>query len=787
MGSQSLSQQTDQRRRRITGLVGVALGVTFLIVVGAYWRGHARKDSGVPLPLALPKNVDQRLSGYTFTRSDEGRRIFTIHAARTMSFTHGGSTVLQDVYVEVFGPAGNRRDVLRTEQCDYDPGTGQLFAGGKVAIELNNLGRMLPDAGPSTLPRQDPVYLETSKVYFKQKGTLAVTGQPVTFHTERGSGTATGMTYDTRTGSLELQNDIVLNLPPHGGKKPLPAATLTASRMSFDKEKQIADIRGPMEITQGSRHVSAGGGTIILEGRNRVKQALLEDGVHGTGKTETRSMALSAQTVRADFDPARGQLRSLHAEGNVQGEVTHHGKISRLAAQQLEIAFSGVHSQPLNGAASGNVKLFTNSLPGMESPSGPATKGNNLGGREQTLTAAAVQFIFRPKQQTLQRAQTVGVGHLLLVPADAKTGNREIFANPLVMDFDAHSRLETLQGLSQTKIIFQPSKQAPPNSPPQESSSDRLKATFDSATEALGEVTQSGNFQFSEGDRKGRADQGLYESRTQILTLTGRPQVLDPDTRVRADRIVVDLAKDSAEGLGHVQSTHLDITSQAPGHEKGIPTNVVADRMLAVRASQFVHYEGHVRAWHGQDVVESPALDVYKKERRVTSVSKVLTSFVQPPSTNPKSGATPGASRKGPRPVTISADRLDYSDDGRKASYLGNVVLQTEETTLRADRLDVYFSAGVTAGTSAESSQIDRAVAEGHVSVAQPTRRATSERAEYSATQGKILLTGGPPAVVDAVQGYTTGRRLTLFLHDDTIFVDGGEKSPTLSKHHISP
>ncbi|MHB8653991.1 MAG: LPS export ABC transporter periplasmic protein LptC [Terriglobia bacterium] len=787
MGSQSLSQQTDTRRRRITGLVGVALGVTVLIIAGAYWRGRTRKDSGAPLPQALPKNVDQQLSGYTFTRSDEGRRIFTIHAARSMSFTHGGATVLQDVYVEVFGPAGNRRDVLRTEQCDYDPGTGQLFAGGKVEIELNDMGKVLPDAGPSALPRQDPVYLETSKVYFKQKGTLAETDQPVKFHTDRGSGTARGMTYDTRTGSLELQNDVVLNLPPRGGKRPLTAATLTASRLSFDKEKQIAEIRGPIEISQGSRHVSAGRGTIILEGRNRVKQAVFEDGVQGTDKTPPRAMGIGARSMRADFDPLNGQLRNLHAEGNVKGQVWRNNKVSRLAAQQLEIAFSGIHPRPLNGAASGNVKLSTDSFPGIESPSGPATKGNNFGGGNQTLTAAQVQFTFRPKQQTLKRAQTVGVGHLLLVPADAKTGNREIFANPLVMDFDAHSRLETLQGLSQTKIIFQPSKQAPPGSPPRESSSDRLKATFNPATEALGEVAQSGNFQFTEGDREGRADQGLYESRTQILTLTGRPQVSDPDTRVRADRIVVDLAKDSAEGLGHVQSTHLDITSQAPGHGKGIPTNVVADRMLAIRASQFVHYEGHVRAWHGQDVVESPALDVYKRERRVTSASKVLTSFIQPTSTDPKSGAATGASRKGPRPVTISADRLDYSDDGRKASYLGNVVLQTEETTLRADRLDVYFSAAATAGKSAESSQIDRAVAEGHVSVVQPTRHATSERAEYSATQGKILLTGGPPAVVDAVQGYTTGRRLTLFLHDDTIFVDGGEKSPTLSKHHISP
>ena len=783
MGSQSLSQQTDHWRRRVTALVAVALGVTMLIVAGAYWRGRTRKDSGAPLPQALPNNVDQQLSGYTYTVSDGERRIFTIHAAKTLSFTKGGSTVLQDVYVEVFGPAGNRHDVLRTEQCDYNVQSGELFAVGKVKIELNDLGKALPGAGLSSRHHSASVNLETSKVYFKQKGTLAVTDQPVTFATDHGSGSARGLAYDTRTGSLDLQNDVVLNLPPHGGPRPLPAATLTASHLRFDKQKQIANLWGPIEISQANRHVLAGQGTIILEGRTRVKQALFEDGVRGTDKTEKRSMDIAAHTVRADFDPGSGQLRSLHAEGNVQGEVRRLEKVSRLVAEQFEMAFSGAHPEPLNGNASGNVKLSLETSPRIPPTPVPAKKASSLGTGDQTLTAAQIRFTFRPKQQTLQEAQTVGVGHLLLIPADPKTGNREIFADPLVMDFDAHSSLEALQGLSKTKIIFQPSKQAPPKSPPQVSSSDRLKATFEPTTGALGKVAQSGNFQFSEGDRRGSADQGIYESRTQKLMLTGRPQVSDPETRIRADRMVVDLATDSAEGLGHIQSTHLDIASQAPGNGRGVPTNVVADRMLALRDSQFVHYEGHVRSWHGPDVVESPALDVYKKERRVTSVSKVLTSFIQPAPTDLKGGAASRASRKGPRPVTISADRLDFSDDGRKATYLGNVVLQTEETTLRADRLDVYFSAGA----SAESSEIDRAVAEGHVSVAQPSRHATSERGEYFAKEGKILMTGGPPAVDDSVQGYTTGRSLTLFLHDDKIFVDGGEKSPTLSKHHISP
>ena len=78
---------------------------------------------------SLPANVEQQLSGYNFTRSEQGRTIFAIHAARTVSFGPGGITVLEDVEAEIFGHTGNRRDLLRTAQCDYNAESGDLWRG----------------------------------------------------------------------------------------------------------------------------------------------------------------------------------------------------------------------------------------------------------------------------------------------------------------------------------------------------------------------------------------------------------------------------------------------------------------------------------------------------------------------------------------------------------------------------------------------------------------------------------------------------------------------------------
>jgi lipopolysaccharide export system protein LptA len=789
VGAPTLSQRAHQRRQRITGAVAGALAITVLVVVVAYWRRPERHEKAAPPPQPVPTDVDRQLSGFNYTRSEGERRIFSIHANRNVAFKENNSTVLEGVYVEVFGPSGDRHDVLRTERCDYNPNSHEFFAAGKVNIQLNDLGHDLQGTGLPPLPggarRPMPVYLETSKVSFKQQGSIVETAEPVTFRTAGASGTARGLTYTTRAGELELENDVVLHLEPRGGPKAQPEVTLAASRMRLDKEKHDMTLWGPIEITQGSRRVSAGSGTILFEGGRRVTEARLEDGVRAADNSQAGAMDISAQRVQAVFDPEDGHLRSLHGEGRVESDTRRGGQVSHLSAEQIDFAFTGKHPQPLNGSALGSVRMAVQTSPRVLDKAPPPTKGNAESPQRQELTAAEVRFSFRPGQQTLQQVQTVGAGNLVLFPASPETGKREVFADPLVMDFDAHGRLEELRGLSRARIISHPPALAPAGRMDQESTSNRLKAAFDPATGSLLTTEQVGDFQYSEGDRKASADQAVYDSRTQVITLTGHPTARDPDSRVRSDRVIVDLQKDTVEGLGHVQSTQWNVVGLQAGAGKGrnLPTNVVADRLIAHRDSQLVHYEGHVRAWHGEDVVESPSIDLYKGERRITANSGVLTSYVQAASGAESTGAAATGPRKAGRPVTIRADRVEYSDADRKSTYQGKVELQTENTTLRAERMSVFFSSGSTG----EASEVERAVAEGHVSVVQPGRRASGDHAEYTATTGKIVMTGGPPSVYDAANGFTTGRSLTLFLHDDTIFVDGGEKSPTLSKRRITP
>jgi lipopolysaccharide export system protein LptA len=123
-------------------------------------------------------------------------------------------------------------------------------------------------------------------------------------------------------------------------------------------------------------------------------------------------------------------------------------------------------------------------------------------------------------------------------------------------------------------------------------------------------------------------------------------------------------------------------------------------------------------------------------------------------------------------------------------------VAQSAEQEIRAPLMDLYFTrnvrsapaptgAAASATPPAGSQQISRAVATGGVTVEQGPRRATAERGEYTAADGKFVMSGGNPTIFDASEGTTTGRQLTFFLAGDTIIVDSENGSRTLTKHRV--
>jgi lipopolysaccharide transport protein LptA len=757
-------------------LVAGAMTVTAMAVTGTYWLATRHKEKPAVLPQNVPFDIHQQLSGDTVTHSDGDRRVYTIHAARTVSFKQGGATVLEDVLVELFGKTGKRRDLMRTQQCQYNSQTSDLFSSGPVHIELNSEAE---DTRASKSGGSRTVYLDTSKVSYHHEKSLVTTDEDVHFRVGPASGSSRGMVYATKDGSLDLEKDVAMELPPRAGHASSPPMKLTASHLRYEKPGRQITLWGPVRVTQGDQTVSGGGGKVFLDAADRVTRVEMDGSVKASESSPGRQVELSADRAQGEFDPAMRALRHLTAEGNVAGQSLGKGSTSHLRAERVELSLAGAPAKLQSGDAAENVQLVVESSPTLGE--GKSAKPATI--EKRSLSASELKFSFRPNGKSLKDAQTVGSGRLVIDPSDSKAGQRIITAGQFLMTFSALSDLETLRGVKPTQIVFQPPRDAPPGSVAQESTADQLLATFDEATHALKQVTQSGNYTFRDGDRNASAEESVYVAAAQGVTLTGHARLWDAESQTKCERLRVDLATNTAEGIGKVQSTHLGSGDQTASGQAPDPTNVLADRMVAQRRSQIVHYEGHVRAWRGADVVESTSLDVYRKGKRMSSGAQVLTSHLQPASSGVGTPHSTGNASRETRPLTVRADSLEAFDGGSKATYRGHVKLQTGLTTMEGDRMDVYFSR---IGTS-QDSEVDRANADGHVVVVQPGRRATAERGEYSASTGQIVLTGGPPSIRDDKKGFTTGRRLTLFVHDDRLLVEGGDGTPSLSQHRVAP
>jgi lipopolysaccharide export system protein LptA len=117
-----------------------------------------------------------------------------------------------------------------------------------------------------------------------------------------------------------------------------------------------------------------------------------------------------------------------------------------------------------------------------------------------------------------------------------------------------------------------------------------------------------------------------------------------------------------------------------------------------------------------------------------------------------------------------------------------------------ADAMDFFFAPAGNSdpkdekanGAAAESGQnagsgqqLVRASAFGNVKVEQEGRQGTANRGDYTAEDGKFVLSGGTPTVYDLLGNATKGPQLTFVFGDDSINIDSAEGLRTLTLHQV--
>src|SRR5262245_41391811 len=116
----------DPRRFRSFFLYAATLVLCF--VAGAYLY---RRWTSVPArnlrPQRLSGPVERSTQGFSLSKSEAGRTLFTIRAEQAVEYKEGGRAHLKNVNVVVFGKNGDRYDQISGKDFEYDPQTGSVI------------------------------------------------------------------------------------------------------------------------------------------------------------------------------------------------------------------------------------------------------------------------------------------------------------------------------------------------------------------------------------------------------------------------------------------------------------------------------------------------------------------------------------------------------------------------------------------------------------------------------------------------------------------------------------
>ncbi|MGZ4789078.1 MAG: LptA/OstA family protein [Terriglobales bacterium] len=758
--------------RRLRLWFATAIALLLLVVTGFYLRGYyARYILARTIQKKAEKlgiNIQTSSEGFSLSKSEGGRTLFTIHASKAQQETSGHAE-LRDVNIVVYGTTGHRFDQIYGKSFEYDPGAGIVRANGEVHIDLQGVaeGDTRPDVGPPK-EMQNPIHLKTSGLEFNRNTGIASTNERVEFRVPQANGSAVGATYDSKAERLTLHSNIQLQQSGDNG------ARLVARQGVITKDPLRVEFTSA-HMSRTTSDIDAQRLTVYLRSDNNTIEKVLATGdvtATSRGKSPTRAQAPGGE-VHVD---ANNHLQSAVLSGGVmvdtQGDQPMHGIAGRVV-----LDFNGNNRLDKVHAVQ-NVHLVQEAA--KDRPQGES----------MTLNAENVDFTMRAQR----KAETKGAAQIILAQASAlqnpggKAGNipastTTATASRFIATFDKKGHLNTLVGTPGATVVS-----STPGQPDKITTSNILTLTMNPSG-GLASIVQEVDFHYTEASAKAgqpgseaTAAKAVYDPQTELFTLLGSPRISNASATTTADHMRVNRRTGDAFADGSVKTTYSQIQPQPNGAllATGDPIHVTAASMVAHRNGGTARYSGGARLWQGANIVEAPSIDFDRDHRSVLAQGKpghpVSSVFVEQSQNGKQS------------PINVTGSRLTYKDSERQAQFDGGVVLRSADGIVTADRVIVFLHPrGESPSDNAQkaASQLDRIVADGHIVIQQQDRRGTGNRLVYFAKDSSFTLSGGPPSIFDAEHGKVTGDSLTFFSRDDRVLVEGGNSAPSVTKARV--
>ena len=159
-------------------------------------------------PARLGIQIQQTTQGFVLSKTVEGRKLFTLHASRAISFKTGGRVSLHDVEIDVYNRQNDQADTIAGKDFEYDKDKQIVTAQGEAHITLHPPPSSHP--GAETNAEAQIIHITTHGLVFNQQTGEATCNGEVDFQYSKSTGKSLGAQYFSKTGLLILESQVVL-------------------------------------------------------------------------------------------------------------------------------------------------------------------------------------------------------------------------------------------------------------------------------------------------------------------------------------------------------------------------------------------------------------------------------------------------------------------------------------------------------------------------------------------------------------------------------------------------
>ncbi len=727
----------------------VVVSVVAAVCVSYYRSTRTPGTQALQQVESLPEGATDLIEGFSVSHSEQGKTTIEVNANVRLGLKDGKSR-FEQVKATVFRKREGRFDTITSLRCEVDNASQDVVFLENVVVTLDT-----PDGGAESIP----AIVRGERMTYSRSLDRVVSEAAVSFERGRVSGSSRGLVYDPRSGLITLPSEVDLRVLPVQEEDHL--LRIRAGSLKFHKQRAEMELHSNVRVEKGPTELTAAQMRAVF-----ATPAWTLSQIQARGRVRSRSLDPNAMIeVQADrlsylFGSGPDGLDRVVARGKAVARPLTPRPLRELSAREitLDLPPRSQSLRRLTAVGEARVRFQT------PSPSRTGTRKSSQpadGITRRILTSPRVSAHFRPESGRLSRVEAVGPSTLEEIPAGPGEEKRKLSARALRLFYGKDSdRLERFTADREVKLELSSAAGTV-----RETRSHHLTALFDKKNDRLSEIRQTGDFRYREPGRQAWSESAVHRVASSLIRLEGRPKVTDIQGETEADVIEFYRDRDLLKAEGEVRSAYF-----APGDSHGGSPDVFA-------SSQFMEFqtrEGigrfwkNARLWQQDRILYAHDIRLNRPEGKLTATGRVTSLFHRPGEEESSLG------------TMVRSERMTYEEQARRIVYEEGVATTTPQGRLQSDRLQVFLR------QEQGQTSVDRALAEGNVRMAQPNRTTFSEWAEYRGREGKVVLWGGPPQVVDDQRGFTTGARLTIDIGGGSVAVEGNSQNRAVTTQRLS-